>query len=262
MKLLKYDPSQPRDDNGRWTAVDGLVQVTEGQAYQQVQSFLDSVNPTIIKKFNDVRAQIKNGTPTTSLKVNGEWTPERQKLHEKIIDSFFDKKKPVKNPELIFTGGIPGSGKSSILDGRIKNHVLVDSDEIKKQLPEYKGWNAPLVHDESTELAQRVFDRAVQDGYNIVNDGTLRSRRLTEELLQAATDAGYRSKLIFVDTSIPNALKRMVSRFEKTGRFIDPAFLGVVDGNPVRVFKTLRNRFNSYELWDNNSDKPKLVEES
>jgi len=233
------------------------------EAKKQVENFMKTVPAETMKEINAVRDRVRFGMTTTATHrnpVTREWYPDRSALHEKIIESFFEGKQPVENPEMIFLGGLPGSGKTSAMRGRMDNYVVLDADEVKKQLPEYEGWNAPLLHGESAILAQMVFDKAIQGGYNIVNDGTLRNKDLALDLLTQAKQAGYSTKIVFVGATIKTALSRMLKRFKETSRFIDPAFYVAVAGNPAKTFHTIKDMADAYEVWDNNGDKPTLME--
>src|SRR5690606_32553272 len=77
-------------------------------------------------------------------KPDGSWTPERAALHDKIVKDVLSKATPVKNGKAVgvLMGGGPASGKSSAINsGKVqleKNVVHIDSDEIKKSIPEYQ----------------------------------------------------------------------------------------------------------------------------
>jgi len=81
------------------------------------------------------------------------YTQERQKLHKQIIRELImsqvTKHAINENPCVLITlGGRPGSGKSSCFRDVVydNNFIVLDPDEIKAKLPEYKGWNAEEVH--------------------------------------------------------------------------------------------------------------------
>lgn len=145
-------------------------------------------------------------------------TPERRALHREIIDSHFknpdgsEKTPPEGQPEYIFMGGGPASGKTSMLQsaqeeglapkwcgdgtngrkGTDTHSVAINADEIKGSLPEYgalvgtagsKGGvgfagrsgqkaAASLVHEESSILSKQVNREAMAKGVNIILDGT------------------------------------------------------------------------------------------
>ena len=91
---------------------------------------------------------------------DGNYTPERQKVHQKIIDEYINeanvkKYSPAPGEKSLLTvlGGRGGSGKSWLTgkDGPIdaSKSMVIDTDEVKSKLPEYEGWNAAQLHEES-----------------------------------------------------------------------------------------------------------------
>ena len=76
-------------------------------------------------------------------------------------------------------GGRGGSGKTKFSqNGNTKvyekqNYIVLNSDEIKKKLPEYKGFNAFEVHEESWDILNKGLNLAIKKGLNVVLDGTM-----------------------------------------------------------------------------------------
>jgi len=99
-------------------------------------------------------------------RVSGEgesarYTPEREKLHGRIMDGLLHPDKirsamppPGQKPKFIILGGRGGSGKSWFRNNLYdpSTTVILDADEIKEKIPEYKGWNANQVHEESSDI--------------------------------------------------------------------------------------------------------------
>ena len=66
---------------------------------------------------------------------------------------------PGQAPTFIALGGRGGSGKSS-LNGLVYEEsraIVLDADHIKGMLPEYEGWNAHQVHEESSHVLESVL---------------------------------------------------------------------------------------------------------
>src|SRR5262249_18534158 len=114
---------------------------------------------------------------------NGKYIAERAKLHEQIRDELFSAEKiqkakpaPDEPKTMIMLGGRGGSGKSWITkEGPAKgfNGIVVDADYFKSKLPEYQGWNAGQLHEESDRLVSMAQDMAMELGLNIVHDATM-----------------------------------------------------------------------------------------
>lgn len=82
---------------------------------------------------------------------------------EKIIEDFLSEGRKPKSgrPRAVFTMGGPASGKGGLSGAhRPEGSVLIDSDEIKKRIPEYRALTkagdaraATIAHEESSAIA-------------------------------------------------------------------------------------------------------------
>lgn len=77
---------------------------------------------------------------------SNEYSEQRIKLHESIIDNYFINKNCInknnKSQKFIFTSGAYGSGKSFVIEQldklnkiNLTKYIYVDPDEIRLQLP-------------------------------------------------------------------------------------------------------------------------------
>jgi predicted kinase len=174
----------------------------------------------------DIEKRIAEGTETIAIHrdKDGNWTPERATLHDEIIDTIFEGTTPVEGaPQLVVTGGLPGAGKSTVLKARgeeFTNHVHIDPDRIKGMLPEYEGWNATLVHEESSLIAERIMQRGIEGNYNIIYDASLKTQSSAHDLINEFEDdigMNYNSKIVFVDVPMKMAMERAMNRFFDKG---------------------------------------------
>ena len=53
------------------------------------------------------------------------------------------------------------------------NFLVLDADALKEYIPEYEGWNAGEVHEESSYLNKKIKEKAFERGLNIIIDGTM-----------------------------------------------------------------------------------------
>src|SRR5262249_5195720 len=94
---------------------------------------------------------------------DGTYTPERTAGHNKILNDIFTAEAVARatppegqKPTITFLGGRGGSGKSWFTreGGAVdaKHAIVLNSDDIKAALPEYRGWNAGQLHEESTDV--------------------------------------------------------------------------------------------------------------
>ena len=212
--------------------------------------------------------------------ANGTYTPERAAIHEKIVQEFINPEtvrkytpKPGESPMLTILGGRGGSGKSWLTskDGPIdtEKSLVLDADEIKSKLPGYKGWNAALYHEESTDIVAQIDARAAKIGMNVVLDGTLKSENIQKriDVYQAPPSHEYELEGYYMYASPETAATRAMGRFatkkgDFSGRFVPPeVILGNV--NNEKNFDKMSEGFRKWGVYDNDADKrgeaPRLV---
>jgi predicted kinase len=236
---------------------------------------LKAFPPEVATKIADTNTKLATLPQTIdTFKKDGQWTPERKAKHAEIIAKFLSdervlaaKPAPGTPPSFIILGGRGGSGKSWF-----KNKVytpgkaiVLDADEIKHELPEYKGWNAAQVHEESGELFDAITHQAQAMGLNIVHDATMKTSKKAVTLVQGFKDAGYRTEAHYMYLPPQVAAKRAVDRFlGETQRFVPP---GIVLGNTTNEgsFDQVKGLVDAWSFRDNNRSKeegPKLLSES
>jgi len=175
----------------------------------------------------------------------------RAKLHEEIIAKHFDHVPSVprnKKPVAFVTMGGPASGKTSGLAilgiaGR-SDFVHVDPDTVKTGdkhlgttgLPEFHegaslGFSAggervssksaaSVVHDESSYIADRLRDKAIEARKNVVVDGTGKNAEKHIALIRRLKDEGYHVHLIMPHQTAQNAKRLNKIRSAKQGRHV------------------------------------------
>jgi len=206
--------------------------------------------------------------------ADGRITPERQKLHDEIVAAHFAGVTSVDKPMGTILGGGTASGKSSVIgdDNRPPNTVWIDSDSIKKQLPEYnemlkKGDKnaANFVHDESSILSKRISKEAADRKYNQVLDGTGDSNiQKLEQKIAVMKSGGGKVRGAYVSIPTNEAVTRANIRAAKSGRHVPESFIREVHHNVSKVVPKAigRGLYDEFELWDNSGpkgSKPKLV---
>jgi predicted ABC-type ATPase len=230
-----------------------------------------------------VRQKIATGVTTNSLvkdggfmQENGSYTPERQAIHEKIVNDFINEEsvkkytpKDGEKPTLTILGGRGGSGKSWFTkpDGIIDTNtsLLLDSDKVKEALPEYEGWNAALLHEESSHIVGLIDRRAAKLGMNVILDGTLKSNdSIMNRVSTYQGSADYDLVGRYMYTSPETGATRAFGRFAKggtfSGRYVPPEVI-LSNTKNEQNFDTLSPKFKEWSLYDNNGTEPKLVSE-
>lgn len=260
-----HDPTGGRGGTRTTTSTE---QNSVARSQARLSRVADRVIATASPGFREERltliARIKTGKQTKGLHTtNGRYTNSRIKLHQKIASDMLQDTTPSKSPTLIFMGGLPGSGKSSIRRKKnLQNFVTIDSDEIKKQFPEYAGWNAALLQSETDDVITAAFARAISTKRNILFDGTMKTFVKYAEMTNQVKRIGYKSGVIFSDISPPNAMRRAVDRFHRSGRFVDPKYIATHDRLNRKTYDRIKSKLDFYELYDNNVEgrEPQLQE--
>lgn len=222
-------------------------------------------------------AKGKHNSLEEHMDEHGNLSPERQAVHDKIIQDFFaDKEAYEGQPSLVMSGGGPASGKTFIREEAEKDFgknttVTIDPDQFKQRLPGYTEMAkkdesaAGFYHEESSALAKRAYQYAADNGVNVVYDGTGDgSVRSVEGKLNIARDAGYKVKGSYVTVDTDEALRRNQARYENAkakydaGKSDTPPRLpppDVVKETHQKVSDIslqVADKFDDFELYDNN----------
>jgi predicted ABC-type ATPase len=214
--------------------------------------------------------QLKNGSAESHLVSDGKgglrFSDERQALHDQIVSKALEGVPSSSNPTFYMLGGGPASGKSSLVERgdvaipSVENReaVLVNPDDYKVQLPEYKQKPATdaanFTHEESSYIAKRIQNEALANNQNIVLDGTGDSSfDKANKKIQDARNAGYKVNGYYATVSIPEALRRNEFRAQQTGRMVIPSVVIETHASVSRVFPRLSAQFDSVKLFDTTS---------
>jgi predicted ABC-type ATPase len=164
----------------------------------------------------------------------GEYKPERQQLHNEIIEHEFKNVRCVKQekPIAVFTGGVPGSGKTTFLKKHAEYLLApevfhLDADAIREALPENKGWNVNSTHKESQDIINKLIS-VIGEGkcrYDFIYDGTMNKANKYFSLINRAKEMGYETYILFMVVPYGVARTRVLQRYQKTGRFVPMAVL-------------------------------------
>ncbi len=218
------------------------------------------------------------GTMDAYTDADGNWWQMRETLHENIIEEGLSKATPVEEPIVHFMGGGPASGKgTAIREGLIDvpdNIVVVDADEIKDALPEYRALiddrssrAAAYVHEESSYLSKEMFSESVGSGRNTQLDGTGDSsmEKLRSKVASAkeASSAQGGTKVIadYITIDTEEAVRRARRRAVQTGRSVPEEVVRETHASISKIFPDIldENLFDDVKLWDTAFEPPKLI---
>ena len=184
-----------------------------------------------IKFADEYNEGIKDKGLETYLKYsdgNGVYNRERAEYHKEIIKDLFKNSKNARpkdgeKPKFMVLGGRGGSGKSKF-NGLVynkDNYIVLDADAIKEMIPEYHGYNAFEVHEESSDILKQALKKARKAGLNVVLDGTMKSLGSTEKKIKDFSESGYDIEMYYMHLPREKAAERAVGRFMgDNGRYV------------------------------------------
>lgn len=216
------------------------------------------------------------------------WTPERKKMHDAIIERLWKEQNADKVPndgKGLVSGGLGGAGKSTVLGDHAgvdqSQYVTANPDDVKEilatmdgALPEIEGLSkmemAALMHEESSDIAMRFAERAYEMRKNLTWDITMASPKSVADRLDQFKANGYTEvDAVFVDIPVETSVQRALDRHTRGleahrqgkglgGRYVPPEIIrknvdttGKYSSKNRATFESLKDRFNSWGVWDN-----------
>jgi hypothetical protein len=251
-----------------------IAQATKTPLYQAVERKIQIIaddspggNPTLWSVGKNARGDIKK-----TLQAHGheayehiEWTEERRKLHEQILSKILNPKAKTRSgekPKVVLLMGPPGAGKTMAGQPEAAKlgveFTVVNADDIKGMIPEYEGWNAAAVHEESALLAEGpLTQRARAERHNVLMDMTGGNTAKMEAMAEAMHRDGYEVHVISIALPAYKSTGRAWDRFVKNafghadptgekmelGRFVPlPYVHGGIDGKPEKTYHALKQK--------------------
>lgn len=206
--------------------------------------------------------------------VNGYYSEERQEIHKDIVKSLI-KGEVKKNPDSILLGGGSASGKSWVTRVLVKGYhsedediTVIDCDKIKEMLPEYKRLieddpinMAPILHDESSDISEKLLDICIFENRNFIYDGTMKNYEKYNNLIAKLRENDYSVSVYVADVPVDEALRRNEERFLIEKRKVPEDVLVESHKQVVRTFLQLRKLVDSYRVLDTTGDSPEVFAE-
>jgi len=225
----------------------------------------------------------------------GEYTTERQKLHDEIIQKVLTHEvtkagwkprtnplEPQQHPVAVMMSGMTASGKTTAAAGLdYSNKLAINSDDIKTLFPEWTGSNASVLHDESNDIVDRLIEIGRANKYNMVLDSTMKDLGGVDYetarygggamgRIKSLKQAGYRVEARFTDVDINTSVSRSLQRYMKQraetgkGRYVP---IGYIKSNydkqygtrPRRTFEKVKHLFDAYVVVDNRGAKATVL---
>jgi predicted ABC-type ATPase len=253
------DPHRVRAAGHALDAIDN-EQANRGRAAGQSRGWIDAA-PALPKD-----------TQSAHQRAPGVYKPGRAAFHDAIVKKFMHGKAPAapgEKPHALVMMGGPGSGKSSILKQLgidLDSHVHIDPDEIKQHIPEYhvaRAHNAKnaafMAHEESSDVAKKLRDHAIQNRHHVLIDGTGANGPKHKAMVEDLKQRGYHVTLAMPHISKEEGLSRVAKRAEGNGRFVPSDVVGgAYDKIPGNFHKVAAAADDAY-LFDNHEKSPRLM---
>lgn len=252
--------------------------------YQERGRWVAQTMEAMISRDGDSQARY------STVKADGtrDYSPERLVKHAEIINRLIAEAEadgPVpRDRKALFTGGIGGSGKGATLKERNKGegtkYLTLNADDVKEVMAEMGMIEVPdnmapmegvaLIHEESSDITSALADRAYKQGMNVVWDITMGSTGSVQKRIDELRENGY-DEIVGTFTDVPlemsvnGAAQRYARGMDKFidgngygGRYVPEGVIRKAETETPgvtrnkQVFNSLRDQFDSWEVWDNN----------
>lgn len=173
----------------------------------------------------------------------------------------------------VFLGGGAGSGKSTGINFGIdsglipnKNYVAINPDDIKEMMPDYKAIRregdfraAAQTHEESSDIADMLLEKAVSDGRHVLIDKTMQNPEKAIAMMDLLREKGYQIVFMGVSVDVGTAASRNLGRYYNTARL--PHRQAMVRSH--RVFNENAEKYLEFAdagiIFDNSAASPMTV---
>ena len=167
--------------------------------------------------------RIKVDKDINKFKLNQETHDYIYKLLENQI---FNNKKSCDFPIAVVLGGQPGAGKAVLIDNAKKefddnNVVIINGDEFRRMHPnldeilEYAEEDYAMYTDADVRVwTSDLFEKAINDKYNIIFEGTMRTNRICDTLKKLKDNGFFIELKILAVNGIDSRISTM-ERYEK-----------------------------------------------
>ena len=132
-----------------------------------------------------------------------------------------------------------------------KNIFHIDAAEVRAKLPEYKGWNASATHFETKDIVDELIDDiGGKCKFDTIYDGTMNKAKKYYELIDKLKSVGYDVYIIYIDVPQEVSEKRVLDRYQRTGRFVPMDVVQEVFDAGHTAFDQVKKMVNGWILVD------------
>lgn len=217
--------------NNEYIPLDQIRMLKEiNEAYTKRGDFEPTININTPYRQN-LRLKIQDDVEklgSARLDENGKWVYDNPIRKEKRIDVVI---------------GLPAVGKSTVFADPLSNEHgsrIVDCDIIKEKLPEFnQGYGSDNVHQESKIINDKILQKAMYNGENIVLPIIGSEYNKLVKRLEEYKNVGYSVHLHLNEVPQNKALGRMLNRYFEQGRFLNPSLPYEYQNKPTEVFNRI-----------------------
>jgi predicted ABC-type ATPase len=114
-----------------------------------------------------------------------------------------------------------------------------------------------ILHDESSDIAEMVFDHAINEKLNIIFDGTMKNAEKYFLFIQKARKNQYIVDISITDISLEEAMRRAENRYKIEQRRVPKEVIIESHSLVPSVFIKIKDLVDSFFLYDNTDVHPK-----
>jgi adenylate kinase family enzyme len=192
--------------------------------------------------------------------VNGKFTDEylNNKIYklgkkeykgiDNIINAIYQTGSETKDRIAFIVTGLPAAGKSTFTNDikTIVKSIVIDPDDFKKVIPEYKkGIGTSATHKESKVFFRKMGEKAIGNGDNIILPILGRNEQSLNEIIQSLKENKYNIIVTRVDVPINVAKLRNLKRAIETGRYV---YDDIISKDVDNVIKTNYNKLTKEQI--------------
>lgn len=152
---------------------------------------------------------------------------EQKMMVESICNSILENKQKHSKPKCILIGGLPGAGKSNLVEKIVKQYsdrdfVVIDADNYRKLHPDYKEITKEpetaifKTIDFANAIESELIKKSFISGLDIISVSTLRATEAINKILyEPAIENGYEIELHIISTPIAECALSAQQRYEE-----------------------------------------------
>jgi len=141
--------------------------------------------------------------------------------------------------KVVFMAGSPGAGKSTVADF-IKGGTGLKTVNFDELYTYFKDRDGDVDFDKTDTVLNKKMNLYIDGRLGLIVDKTGQDYNSIKTLKTTLESIGYDSAMVFVNIPLHISKERVISRFKKTGRNVDPKYI-------EKSYKNLINNLGKYQ---------------